>query len=136
MAEFKDASLWMRLAFLMVTIGLLLDLHGLSSGVNDVYGDVRGTMVIAYLCFLVAFVLALCLIFLDELKGNKAALICLIVFALIAGLAVIIGVALWGGNSRYYSNIGTYPAMLLCMAGLLDILGGIFAILEIAGVKG
>ena len=85
MAEFKDASLWMRLAFLMVTIGLLLDLHGLSSGVNDVYGDVRGTMVIAYLCFLVAFVLALCLIFLDELKGNKAALICLIVFALIAG---------------------------------------------------
>ena len=85
MGEFKDASLWMRLAFLMVALGLLLDLHGLSSGVPDTYGDVRGCMIIGFLCLLVAFVLALCLIFLDELKGNKAALICLIVFALIAG---------------------------------------------------
>lgn len=144
MGEFKDASLWMKLAFLMITIGFILDLFGFATGILDSYNDVRGCMVIGFLCFLVAFVLALCLIFLDELKDNKPALICFIIFALIAGLATIIGVALWGGNrNRFCSNgtcsgqsIGAYPAMLLCMGSLIAILAGIFGILEIAGVKG
>jgi len=141
MGDFKEATLWMKLAFLMVTVGFILDLYGFSTGILDGFNEVRGAMVIGFLCFLVAFVLALCLIFLDELKGNKPALICLIVFALLAGLATIIGVAMWGGNAnRYrgfdgYRSIGTYPAMLLCVGSLLAILGGIFAILEIAGVK-
>jgi len=141
MGEFKDATLWMKLAFLMCTIGFYLDLYGFSTGILDGYNEVRAAMVIGFLCFLVAFVLALCLIFLDELKDNKPALICLIIFALLAGLCTIIGVAMWGGNANRYFNdsgsgrVGTYPAMLLCMGSLLEILGGIFAILEIAGVK-
>ena len=85
MGEFKDASLWMKLAFLFSVISLIVVLHGFSSGIVDGYDDVRGCMVVGYLCLLVAFVLALCLVFLDELKDNKPALICLIVFALLAG---------------------------------------------------
>ena len=85
MAEFKDASLWMKLAFLFSTIATIIDLHGFSAGIVDGHNDVRAAMVIGFLCLLVAFVLAICLIFLDELKGNKAALICFIIFALLAG---------------------------------------------------
>ena len=44
---------------------------------------------IAFITLLVAIVLILCLVLLDELKGNKIALICYVVFVLIGGKFVI-----------------------------------------------
>ena len=38
MADFKDASLWMKVAFLMVTVGFLLDLFSFAEGVGSGFG--------------------------------------------------------------------------------------------------
>lgn len=85
MAEFKDASLWKKLAFLFIVVAHTLELHGFSSGVLAGYNSVRIATIIGFLCLLVAFGLALCYVFLDELSDSKPTLICFIIFSWIAG---------------------------------------------------
>lgn len=138
MGDFKDASLWMKVAFLMITIGFLVDLFSYVEGVGAGFGGsgAEACFVIGFLCFVSALVLGLAIIFLDELKGNKPASICFIIFSLIAGIITVIGIAIWGGdNNRKGAAIGSYSTMHGVIASLMAILAGIFAILDIAGVK-
>ena len=85
MAEFKDNSLWMKLAFLLITLGFLIFLFSIGYGGSSWRHSAEGCFIVGFLCFLVAVILGLCLMFLDEVKGNKAAQICFIIFALLAG---------------------------------------------------
>ena len=84
MADFKDASLWIKLAFLLNMIGYVCDLFGFAIGY---YGDRNAEIlqVISFLTWLTATVLILVYVFLDECSGNKIVLICFIIFAFIAG---------------------------------------------------
>ena len=86
MAEFKDGGLWMKLAFLTMFIGFLLDLFGFAIGITPASSGSVGVMIVGYLSFLTAAFLIMALIFLDEAKDNKIAKICFIVFAFIAGM--------------------------------------------------
>ena len=48
----------------------------------------------------------------------------------------MIGVALWGNDDRRgHAAVGTYATMHGVLAAVLAVLAGIFAILEVAGVK-
>lgn len=137
MAEFRDGSLWMRLAFLTMIIGFILDLFGFAIGIPAIWGDTVGLLIAGYIFFLTATFLILALAFLDEAKGNMPALICFIITSILAGLLTVIGIAIWGGNTHKYTTaggVGTYSAMVACCGSLLAILAGIFAILEIVGV--
>ncbi|ELT96606.1 hypothetical protein CAPTEDRAFT_226296 [Capitella teleta] len=138
MAEFRDAKLWMKLAFLFIMLGFVQELFAIAMGLGNSYvkDSIEACMVIGFLCFLVAVVLGLGLMFLDELAGNKIAQICFIVFALIAGLATVIAVALWGGElNKNNSELPAYSTTVGVCCALCAILAGIFAILDVAGVK-
>ena len=73
-----------------------MDTPGWSSGVARVctnskcaspgwYKGVEACEVIGYMCALIAVMLVLCLVFLDEVKSNKVAHICFIIFSIVAG---------------------------------------------------
>lgn len=136
MADFRDGSLWLKLSFLTMIIGFILDLFGFAIGIPATWGDTIGLLIAGYLFFLTATFLILALVFLDEARGNMPALICFIIASILAGLLTVIGIAIWGGNTHRYSTagVGTYSAMVACCGSLLAILSGIFAILEIVGV--
>src|SRR6218665_2296910 len=106
MAEFSESSLWMKLAMMLVSGAFSMHLfsmdapgwssyqiqncistgNGISSCNNEnAVRAVQAMEVIGFLSVLTALFLSLCLILLDELKGNKIALICLCAFSLLAG---------------------------------------------------
>ena len=102
MAELKDSSVWLRLGVLLMVLAygvfvFSLDTPGGSSGAVTTCNSqgkcsragwsraVEAFEVMGYLCGLTALLLVLCLVFMDEVKGNKAAHICFIIFALVAG---------------------------------------------------
>ena len=87
MAEFKDASLWMKLVFIFTLLALGNILISYPSGVQAAGGaaGAESCLIIAFLFLMPAVVLAIVIVLLDEVSGNKIAKICLIVFALVAG---------------------------------------------------
>lgn len=88
MAEFKDGGLWLRLAFLTMIIGFILDLFGFAIGIPAYWNDTLGLLIAGYLFFLTATFLILALVFLDEARGNMAAIICFIIASILAGECV------------------------------------------------
>ena len=53
-----------------------------------------------------------------------------------SGVITVIGIAIWGGQFKGNSDPPAYLTTLGVCSALLAILAGIFAILDIAGVKG
>lgn len=139
MAEFKDAKLWMKLAFLMIMLGFTLDLFAFATDMAAGWekSSIEAMLIIGLICFLVAAVLGLCLLFLDECKDNKIVTIIFIVVCFVAGIATVIGIAIWGGEEDdSNSEISDYPAAEGVLGSLLAILAGIFGILSLLGVGG
>ena len=92
MGDFDSAPLWMRLSMWFVDFSLILFCFAMATGSYGASELTAAMLILAFICMLVAVVLAQSLVFLDELKGNKPALICLIVFALVGGeLSVVMG---------------------------------------------
>lgn len=85
MADFRDGSLWLKLSFLTMIIGFILDLFGFAIGIPATWGDTIGLLIAGYLFFLTATFLILALVFLDEARGNMPALICFIIASILAG---------------------------------------------------
>lgn len=85
MAEFKDCGMWLKLTFLTMIIGFILDLFGFAIGINASYCEIVGLLIAGFLCYLLATFLVLPLVFLNEAKGNKWVIVPFIVFALLAG---------------------------------------------------
>jgi len=158
MAEFSGASLWMKLTMMLVSGAFSMHLFAMDqpygwsqyqvvncnsgggcTNVNAVRA-VQALEVIGFLSVLTALFLSLCLVLLDELKGNKIALICLCLFSLLAGLMIIIGIAVYEGttNTNTSSSNGDgseYASTVGVMSGICALLGGVFCILELVGVK-
>lgn len=80
--------MWLKLTFLTVIIGFILDLFGFAIGINTSYCEIVGLLIAGFLCYLLATFLVLPLVFLDEAKGNKWVIVSFIVFALLAGRSV------------------------------------------------
>ncbi|ELT96607.1 hypothetical protein CAPTEDRAFT_208802 [Capitella teleta] len=138
MGDLNASSLWMKLGLFFTTTGWAMDLFALQSFGGSLsntkvswYQAVEAFEVIGYLCALVAVVLILCLVFLDEVQGNKIAHICYIVFSLVAGVFLIIGIAIYEAEATKTVYVG----MLCVGGGLLDIAAGILAILDMVGIK-
>ena len=85
MAEFKDASLWMKLCFLLTVIAELIICFAFARSLGDNRSGQEALFVLAVLCGLTGLTLTVCLVLLDELKDNKIAKICNCIFLLIAG---------------------------------------------------
>lgn len=102
MAEFSGATLWMKLTMMLVSGAFSMHLFAMdqpygwsgyqaqncySGNCNNLNAvrAVQALEVIGFLSVLTALFLSLCLVLLDELKGNKIALICLCVSSLLAG---------------------------------------------------
>ena len=45
MAEFKDAALWMKLAFLMTMLGVVSLLFGFAIGISEENNKIKGAMI-------------------------------------------------------------------------------------------
>lgn len=111
-------------------VGFVCDLFAFSIGLGGNRGA-EGAHIAGFTFWLVATILILCYVFLDECNGNKIILICFVVFAFIAGLATVAGVAIWGG----FGTLRVYSPTVGCTGALLEILAGIFGILELVGVS-
>lgn len=85
MAEFKDSGMWLKLTFLTIIIGFILDLFGFGIGILSISGESVGLLIAGFLFFLLATFLILPLVFLDEARGNKLVIIFFIIFAFLAG---------------------------------------------------
>lgn len=100
MGELNSCSLWMKLGVLFMVKAWALHMFSMCtpgwSTVSYLFNKVTSSKpgwligveaceVIGYCCGLTAVVLILCLIFLDEVKSNKVAQICFIVFSIVAG---------------------------------------------------
>ncbi|ELT96605.1 hypothetical protein CAPTEDRAFT_226295 [Capitella teleta] len=139
MSEFSANSIWNKLAFLFVHLSFATMLFAFMYGawakdpicVGCEEDLVRFMMVVGYVCLLMAVVLAECLSLLDEVRGNKGALISFIVFAFIAGCCILIA------DAYYISKIdtATYSNTDTIMSALMALLAGIFALLEVCGVN-
>lgn len=156
MAEFNGATLWMKLTMVLISGAFSMHLFSMDApGWSDYQASncnnngncnnlnavraVQALEVIGFLSVLTALFLSLCLVLFDELKGNKIALIGLCVSSLLAGLMIIIGIAVYegttndtrsgsdGDESELASTVGV-------MSGICALLGGVFCILELVGV--
>lgn len=98
MADFASSSMWMKLAMMAVSVAFSMHLFSMDAPgwsqvqctdatcrSTDAMKAVQALEVIGFLCVLTALFLSLCLLLLDELKGNKLALIFLCVFSFLAG---------------------------------------------------
>jgi len=158
MAEFSGASLWMKLTMMLVSAAFSMHLFAMDQpyGWSSFQGQycnnngncnndnavraVQALEVIGFLSVLTALFLSLCLVLFDELKGNKIALICLCVFSLLAGLMIIIGIAVYEGTTNGNTSGGNgdgseYASTVGVMSGICALLGGVFCILELVGVS-
>ena len=89
MAEFKDSSLWVRIAFLLTLFGMFMFCFSLGYtgfGGTAHKDSVKATMVIAILGYITATFLIMLMVFLDELKDNKIAAIIFIIAAFVTGM--------------------------------------------------
>jgi len=121
MAEFSGASLWMKLTMMLISGAFSMHLFSMDqpygwSGYtvcdsigcnNNAVRAVQALEVIGFLSVLTALFLSLCLVLLDELKGNKIALICLSAFSLLAGSFTIVEITLKREN-RFFRNSRTF----------------------------
>lgn len=107
MADFPSSSLWLKLALLFSVLAFghhlyAIDTPGWSTrscqynnnNNNGVecpgwYEGVEAMEVIAFLCLLLALVLMLCYVLIDEVNGNKIVLIIFIVAAFVGGKIVL-----------------------------------------------
>ena len=90
MPEFKDAPMWKKWFFFCIVIAMTFLLFTFAMGSAfgaPGYGSkgMQARFIIAFLATLTALMLALGIIFSDELNANKIALICFIVFAFVGG---------------------------------------------------
>ena len=109
MAEFYESSIWMKLSMMLVSGAFSMHLFSMDApgwstyqesmctgGLGGCFGNlnavraVQAMEVIGFLSVLTALFLSLCLVLLDELKGNRLALICLCAFSLLAGSFIIV----------------------------------------------
>lgn len=158
MAEFGNSSLWMKLTMLMVSTACSMHLFsmdtpgwssyqvqnycigGVCTAKNiDAVRAVQALEVIGFVSVLVALFLSLCYVLLDELKGNRIALVFLVLFSILSGLMIIIGIAVFEGTTNIYPSSGSYTdgtefaSTIGVMAGICALLGGIFSMLELCG---
>ena len=90
MGEFKAANLWLKVALWMIDMSMFMDLFAHAVGAVGTWSSVRTCLILGFICMLVSVTLVQGLVFLNELKDNKIALICLIVFALLGGMIVFL----------------------------------------------
>jgi len=123
---FEGGSLWMKLVVIFTGLALTLDLfsaaapgwsssYGRVSQVSDSAKAVDALGVIGFLSVLIAFVLTLCLVLLDELKSAvKIVLIIVSIFSFIAGRRLFIfkgciaGAAGQGRNFSFFQGGATF----------------------------
>ena len=86
MAEFKDAPVWRKWAFICMAFAISHLFFSYASLVA-MGGDkgVEACLVIGYIGMIVAIVLAVGVVFTDELNSSKVAEICWAVFAFVGG---------------------------------------------------
>jgi hypothetical protein len=132
--SFRDSPLWIKVAFLTMSIGFLLDLFGFAIGMGDNNTVTMALLVAGFLCFLIAAILALVITFIDEVRASKLAKICLIVFALAAGVLTIVAIGLWGARDTNSNNpIGCYSSLVGVSGSALAILTALFIVLDLSG---
>ena len=86
MGEYKEASLWMRIAYFLCLLGFILALFGWAPTATGYTEGELALFIIALIALLAAVILAVGIIYWDEFKG-KIALIIFAVVTLLAGTA-------------------------------------------------
>ena len=85
MPELKDAPVWKKWFFFCIALAMTHLFFTFSMVTALPSKGAQACAVIGYLGIIVALVLALGIIFTDELNSNKIALICFVVFAFVGG---------------------------------------------------
>ena len=83
MGEFKDTSMWLKLAFIFSAMASIFWLFGALQ--MPVWDETEACYIIAYFGLIVGLILISCIIFVDECQGNKPALICFVIFIFVGG---------------------------------------------------
>jgi hypothetical protein len=158
MTELNAASTWLKLAMFTITLAFSMHLFSMDGdgfgtasygsacgqwyasqssgqppkGCNlNAHRAVQALEIIGFISTLTAMFLVLCLVLVDELKGNKIAQICVIVTSLLGGLLIIIGIAVFEGSieaAPFSSAVGV-------MAGISALLAAVFSILDLVGIN-
>jgi len=130
---FKDAAVWIRVSFITMSTGFLLDLFAFAINMGDYDMTTIALLVTGFLCFLIAFILSMIVTFIEESRLNNLLKICLIVFALAAGVLTLAGIGTWG--VRNGGNVNTYATLVGVCGSTLAILTAVFVFLDLCKCK-
>jgi hypothetical protein len=84
MTDLRDANMWLRLSFVMATIGLPLELFAFAIGVTGSH-NAESVFIATIVIYVVAFLLILLFIFFDNCSNNKFILLAYIILLFAAG---------------------------------------------------
>jgi len=131
---FRESPMWIKVMFIVMSIGFLLDLFGFAIGMGDNNKTTMILLVVGFLCFLIATVLALVVTFIDEVRYSVVAKLFLILFALAAGALTIAGIGLWAQRGQDNGiPIGCYSSLVAVCGSTLAILAAFFTMLDLCG---
>lgn len=86
MANFEDSPPWIKLAFLKITLALLLLLFALPTVYHTpYYGAVQACLVATVACLVVALTLIYSWVYITEVRGHAPVLIAFAITAILSG---------------------------------------------------